>query len=111
MKLHKQFGLASYKCLKSLPKNAGVSKQDTFEILDEICKECNTYLLLKKPPPSPAVGLPLASDFNETVAMDLHELGQSVWYLHLIDEFTCLNAASLVHTKAQPVIMTEFLHC
>ena len=80
-------------------------------MLEQICKECNTCLLFKKPPSRPAVGLPLASDFNETVSMDLRELGQNVWYLHLIDEFTCLSAVSIVYTKAPLVIMREFLHC
>ena len=111
IKLHKQFGHASYKRLKSLLKNAGVSDQNTFEKLEQICKECNTCLLFKKPLPRPAVGLPLASDFNETVAMDLHELGQNVWYLHLIDEFTCLSAASIIHMKAPLAVMREFLRC
>ena len=71
-------------------------------MLEQICKECNTCLLFKKPPPRPAVEVPSASDFNETVAMDLHELGQNVRYLHLIDEFTRLSAASIVHTKTPP---------
>ena len=78
IKLHKQFGHASYEHLKSLLKNAGVSDQNTSEMLEHICKECNTCLLFKKPPPCPAAGLPFTSDFNETVAMDLHELGQNV---------------------------------
>ena len=77
-------------------------------MLEQICKECNTCLLFKKPPPCPAVGLPLASDFNETVAMDLHELGQNVWYLHLIYEFPFLSAASIIHKKAPLVSMREF---
>ena len=111
IKLHKQFGHASYECSKSLLKNTGVSDQNTFEMLEHTCKECTTYLLFKKPPPCPAAGLQLASDFNETVAMDRHELGKNVWYLHLIDEFTRLSAASIIHKKAPLVIMREFLHC
>ena len=73
IKLHKQFRHVSYEHLKSSLKSAGVSDQNTFEMLEQICKECNTCLLFKKPPPCPGVGLPLASDFNETVAMDRHE--------------------------------------
>ena len=62
IKLHKDFGHASYERLKSLLENAGVPDWSTFEI----CKDCNICLLFKKPPPRPAVGLPLASDFNGT---------------------------------------------
>ena len=96
---------------KDLTKTAGVSDQSTFEILEQICKECDTCQLFKKLPPRPTVGLPSASDYNETVAMELHEWGQNVWYLHLIDEFTCLSAASIAYTNTPPVTMREFFQC
>ena len=33
------------------------------------------------------VGLAKADDFNDTVAMDLHQLGSNIWYLDLTMNF------------------------
>ena len=88
VKLHKQFGHRSFEWLKNLLKDAGVVNSNTFELLHEVCSSCEICLKYKKPNQKPIVGFPLATGFNETVAMDLHELGHNLWYLHLIDEFT-----------------------
>lgn len=64
----------------------------------------------KKTKPKPAVGLPLASECNETVAVDLHELEPSVWYLHIIDHFTRFSAGSIMKTKKSSEIVNSFIH-
>ncbi|XP_056150199.1 centromere-associated protein E [Lampris incognitus] len=71
------------------------------------CDICHRY---SKTKPKPAVGLPLASTFNETVAVDLHELEPGVWYLHIIDQFTRFSAGSIVKTKKSSEIVKSFLH-
>lgn len=53
----------------------------------------------------PAVGLLLASEYNETVAIDLHELEPGVWYLHIIDHF---SAGSILTTKKSSEIVKHF---
>ena len=88
LKLHKQFGHASYDRLVKLLKNSGLTDCKTLKTLQIVCENCETCLVNKKPEPRPVVGLPLATEFNETVAVDLHELEPNVWYLHIIDEFT-----------------------
>ena len=55
-------------------------------MLRQLVNNCETFALHKKTPPKPAVGLPLSTDFNNTVTVDLHELETNVWYLHIIDE-------------------------
>ena len=51
------------------------------------------------------MGLPLASQFNHTVAMDLKSYANGVWILHLIDTFTKYSAACVVKSKDKDVIV------
>lgn len=59
--------------------------------------------------PKPAVGLPLASEYNETVAVDLRELEPGVWYLQVIDQFTRFSAGSIVKTKKASEIVNSLI--
>ena len=70
-KLHKQFAHPAPNRLKKLIKNSGTDKQIVDEMIDKITNECDTCKRFKKAPPRPVVGMPLASEFNETVAMDI----------------------------------------
>ena len=88
--------------------NAGL-REVTFEMLRQVVNNCETCALFKKTPPKPAVGLPLATDFNQTVAVDLHELGTNVWYLHITDEFTRFSAGAIVKRKLPSVFVQEFI--
>ncbi len=84
MKLHKQFGHASAHKLQRLLNSSGNKDTECSIILQKIVSECEVCQIHSKAKPKPAVGLPLASPYNETVAVDLHELEQGVWYLHII---------------------------
>lgn len=69
----------------------------------ETCASCNT---LSKP----TVGLLLATvDFNQTVAVDLHELETYVWWLHIIDEFTRFRVEAIIKWKLPNVFVQEFI--
>ena len=46
----------------------------------------------------------MASDFNEMISMDLHQLEDSIWYLHMIDIFTRFSAGAIVRTKEASVV-------
>ena len=109
LKLHKQFGHASVERLTKLIKAAGTKDRDILEIIPEIVNNCDICLKFKRPSPKPAVGLPLATEFNETVAMDLHELGPNLWYLHIIDEFTRFSAGCIVRSKQSSIIANKFI--
>ena len=71
------------------------------QIVMDIGEQCETCQKLKRPPPKPAVGFPLATKFNETVAVDLHQLENNLWYLHIIDEFSRFSTACILKNKAQ----------
>ena len=56
----------------------------------------------------PVVGLPLGTDFNQVVCMDLKEVEHNkTWFLHLIDSVTRYSQACLVHTKHQDEIIRQ----
>uniref|UniRef100_A0A3P8QS69 Integrase catalytic domain-containing protein n=1 Tax=Astatotilapia calliptera TaxID=8154 RepID=A0A3P8QS69_ASTCA len=110
VKLHKQFGHASAERLLRLIQSSGNTDKQCAVILQEIVRDCDICQKYCKTKPRPAVGLPLASEYNETVAMDLHELEPNVWYLHIIDHFTRFSAGSIVKTKKAAEIVNSFIH-
>ena len=67
---------------------------------------CQQY---KKPVPRPAVGLPKVNHFNDTVTMNLHQLGPHLWFLHLIDEFSRFSNAVITKSKFTDIIIKMFL--
>lgn len=109
MKLHSQFGHCSAERLGNLLKNAGDRRPETQKEVTGIVDNCKICLKFKKPPPKPAAGLPLATTFNETVAVDLHQLEKNLWYLHIIDEFTRYSAGGIMKNKTPKEFVTKFI--
>lgn len=110
VELHKQFGHASAERLLRLIQSSGNTDEQCAVILQEIVRDCDICQRYCKTKPRPAVGLPLASEYNETVAMDLHEMDPNVWYLHIIDHFTRFSVRSIVKTKKAAEIVNSFIH-
>ena len=110
-KRHKQFGHASAENLRRLFKNAGKLNSEIISLIDVTVKKCKTCRVYKKPNPRPIVGLLRATDFNHTVAMDLHQLSDNLWYFHMIDEFTRFSNAVIIKSKATPVVIKKFIQC
>ena len=67
---------------------------------------CKQY---KKVSPRPVVGLPRATDFNQSVAMDLHYIDKNLWYSHMIDEFSRYSNAVIIKSKQPAVIIQNFI--
>ena len=59
------------------------------------CKVCKEY---QRPGSLPVVGLPMATEFNEVVAMDIKFLNGKM-ILHLIDHLTRFSAAAILSSK------------
>lgn len=110
LKLHKQFGHASGDKLQRLLKSSGNNDAECIAILQKIISECEICQRYSKPTPKPAAGLPLESEYNETLAVELHELEPGVWYLHIIDQFTRFSAGSILTTKKSSEIVKHFVH-
>ena len=68
IKLHKQFGHATVDRLQKVLSSSGNNDNESIYILRQIVNSCETCQKYSKPKPRPAVGLPLASKYNETVA-------------------------------------------
>lgn len=99
VKLHKQFAHPSAKRLKSLMKDAGGYTEDHLKCVDAVSESCETCKKYKKTPARPVVSLPLATEFNEVVAIDLKEWKPGVYFLHMIDMATRFSLAALINRK------------
>ena len=109
VKLHKQFGHKPPDKLIALLKSAGTINADVPSIVREICSNCAICHKLKRPSAKPIVALAHANDFNQIVAMDLHEIDHNFYYLHIIDMFSRLSAAAIIRKKDSNIIVDKFM--
>ena len=105
LKLHKQFAHPAPEKLKKLIRNSGSDDPDVYRLVDEISKNCDVCKKFKPTPLRPAVGFPVASSFNETVAMDLKSMGNNLYILHMIDHATRYSSACLIRNKKKETII------
>ena len=106
-KLHRQFAHPSSEKLIRLVNNAGeqwASNTDLKEEIKRVTNECDTCKIYKKPPPRPVVGLPMATEFQETIAMDLKSYNGKL-LIHIIDLCTRLSASSVIPNKNRETII------
>ena len=110
-KLHRQFAHPSKEKLCQLIKLAGDPWNNNTNLLDAIdtvtsaCQVCQKF---QKTPPRPIVGLPMATQFLETVAMDIKFYdGKPI--LHLIDMCTRLSAAAVMQNKQPETVIRTIL--
>ena len=89
-------------------KWAGIPLSNINDIISKVVSHCKTCQQCKKPFPRLTVGLFKATYFNDAVAMDLHQLGPNLWYLHLSDEFSRFSNAVII-SKSTDIIMNMFL--
>ena len=83
-KLHRQFAHPHIKKLKSLLQDADQWKDEYSNLLEDIGNTCELCKRYAKTPSRPVDGLPMASQFNEKVSMDLKQWNGH-WILHIID--------------------------
>ena len=97
-KLHRQFAHPPIKKLKSLLQDADQWKDEYSNLLEDIG---NTYELCKwyaETPSRPVVGLPVASQFNEKVLMDLKQWN-GYWILRIIDMWSRYTVSVFINRK------------
>ena len=66
---------------------------------------CDTCRRFKRRPLKPAVGFPLATDFNETVALDLKQFDPNLYILHMIDHLSRYSSACVIKNKRKETIV------
>ena len=84
-------------------KTAGMVDQETKCLLKNIYKKCAICHKYTHPK------MKLIVSFNPAIALDLHELGPDLWYLHMIDLFNRLSTAVVFCSKEMGVIVDEFM--
>ena len=112
-KLHKQFGhpIDSGK-LKSLLKDAEIHDKELLQQIDSVSHNCDTCSRYMKARSRPVVSLPIASDVNDCLAMDLKfiTINHKVYIiLHMIDVFSKFSAASVIRSKSKENIVDSIL--
>ena len=108
LKLHRQFAHPPASKLASLLKDAGVWQDKFAKILDGICNDCELCKTYKRTPPRPVVALPMATRFNEKVAMDLKQWNNK-WILHMIDMFSRFTVSVFIERKTPSVIVDKVM--
>ena len=79
------------------------------QLISDVSEHCATCQRYKKRKPRPVVGLPMATDCNQALAMDLITYQQGTWILHLIDLFSQYSVACVRHSKKQDVIVDAIM--
>ena len=106
--LHKQMGHPRREKFINFIKDAN-SWQDKFsKVIDKICDECDKCKELAKTPSRPVVSLPMATHFNDKVAMDL-KVWEGKYILHLIDMWSRYTISVFVSRKTKETIIENII--
>ena len=109
-KLHTQFCHPSATKLIQTIENSGNNDLDLKKAIEEVTLNCDICKRYKKSRPKPVVSFPMASEFNETIAMDLKIYqNNSIYILHIVDHVTRFSAGAIIRSKKAEVIIHSFL--
>ena len=97
-KLHRQFAHPPVNKIKSLLHDAKLWKEDYLELLEDIERKCDLCKRYTKTPPRPVVSMPMATRFNEKIAMDLKQW-KGRWILHMIDMWSRYTISVFINRK------------
>ena len=80
------------------------SDEELKKLIKKVSDECAICKIYRKTPQRPIVGLPMATSFQECIAMDLKFYKGKI-LLHLIDHTTRLSVSSFVKSSEPEVIL------
>ena len=104
LKLHRQFGHPTSAKLIKLVTDAGIRNSELERAIKDVSDVCTVCCRFKKARPRPVVSLPMASRFNEAVAMDLKAWGRH-YFLVLVDLATRFCTATVIGDKSAATII------
>ena len=110
LKLPRQFAHPPVKRLRTLMKDAGVWNDEYESDLDAIHQRCDICKLYAKTPDRPAVAMPMATQFNEKVCLDLKKWGNK-WILHMIDMFSRFTVSVFISRKFPSEVINKIMTC
>ena len=110
-KLHRQFRHQPAHITEDLLRRAEILTPELKKLNIETAVNCDICKLYKRSPPRPVVALPIASKFNDVVAMDLKvfSLTKGIYFIHYIDLFTRFSKASVIKSKEPKVVVDSFI--
>ena len=108
LKLHRQFAHPSLKKLSALLQDAAKWQEEYTDLLVQIGKNCDLCQRYAKTPSHPVVSLPMASHFNEKVAMDLKQWNKR-WILHIIDMWSRYTVSVFVDRKKSSDVLNALM--
>lgn len=111
IKLHRQFGHCHESRLIRLIDSSKIwrNTEQISKIVKEVSENCDVCKRYKRRKLRPIVSIPLASEFNQIVAMDLITYEQGIWILHLIDLFSRYSVACVRRSKKQEVMIDAIM--
>ena len=111
IKLHRQFVHYKESRLLKLIESFKIwnDKEQVSKIVKDVSENCDTWKRYKRRSLKPVVSLPLASEFNQTVAMDLITYEKGVWILHLTDLLSRYSVACVRRSKKQDVMVDAIM--
>ena len=107
-KLHKQFAHPTPEKLIALLKNANASTELLEREIKLVSEKCEVCIKFKRNPPRPVVSLPLASKFNDTIAIDLKSYERK-YFLVAVDLLTRFCGAIVLCNKMSATVIKGLL--
>ena len=107
-KLHKQFGHTSKEKFVNFMKDAKAWHDGLEKHLDHIISKCVGCIKKKRNPAKPVVGLPMAREFNEKVAIDLKKWNDK-YILHMVDMYSRLTISCFIERKTPREVIDKIM--
>ena len=104
LKLHRQFGHPTAAKLLKLITDSGIKNSELERAIKSVTEGCVVCLKHKKARPRPVVCMPIASKFNEAIAMDLKSWGKQ-YFLVIVDLATRYCTARIIEDKRSTTIL------
>ena len=107
-KLHRQFAHPIKDKFINLLKDSGAWNEEFSQMVEDMYAECEICKVYRKTPARPAVAMPMASQFNQLVAMDLKKWrGRHI--LHLIDMWSRFSMSAFIDRKYPSQVIDKIM--
>ena len=103
-KLHRQFAHPTSRTLNKLIQNAGIENKKLQKEVESISKKCITCVKFQDRASRPVVCTPMATEFNEMLALDLKIFGKH-YFLVIVDLAMRFCSACVISNKMPATII------
>ena len=79
-------------------------------MIEEVSRECTVCLRFKRTPSRPKTGLPISSNFNECVAIDLKDRKRNKSFIiYAVDTFSRLSRGKIIKNKEPATVIKALI--